>query len=283
MAISKLHARIAEIRINRFEEDAVTAANDLLIVEEPLELRVKYYRDGAPREVTVSITMRTPGKDTALALGFLYAEGIITTRDDVRAATETPTGARDKPFAAGVTIELAPTVAFDPASLERRLFSTSSCGVCGRLHLDHLPAPAKKHDGFRISRTRLYHLPASISGAQTLFQHTGGLHAAALFDETGTLIHLSEDVGRHNAMDRLIGHALTGGIGLPLNAHVVLFSGRVSYELMQKAVVAGVPVVASIGAPSSLAVDIARAYDVTLIGFLRNNRFNVYAGEERVD
>ena len=282
MAFTKLHARIAEIPITRYEENTTAPADDLLIIEEPLEIRVSYVEAGISRECTISITMRTPGHDAMLATGFLLAEGILSSKSDIQAVRETPTGGRDKPFAAAITVELAPHVSFDPAALERHLFSTSSCGVCGRLNLDHLPAPAKKPGGFTVAKDVIYKLPDVITNAQTLFQHTGGLHAAALFNGAGQLIHLSEDVGRHNAMDRLLGFAFTTDGLLALQTQIVLFSGRVSYELMQKAVVAGLPVVASIGAPSSLAVEIASNYEVTLIGFLRNNRFNVYTGQQRV-
>lgn len=227
--------------------------------------------------------MRTPGEDPALALGFLFAEGVISSMADVARIEEVSTGGRDKPFTAALRIALHPRVNFDISSLQRHFFSTSSCGVCGRVALDNLPVENEISTGRQISPGVLHQLPKLLRKSQTLFQHTGGIHAAATFDFDGHLHALGEDVGRHNALDKVIGKMLNAGQTTPFSAFVALLSGRVSYELVQKAVMAGIPVIAAIGAPSSLAVEIAGRFGITLIGFLRDNRFNVYTGKERVE
>ena len=234
---------------------------DEVAVEEPLEIRV----NGVP----VAVTMRTPGHDEELAVGFLVSEGIFPTRAAV------PTD-----FAAN-TIDVE-VPAFDPARVARNFYTTSSCGVCGKGALEAVAveAPPVTAD-VRLSVELVSRLPDRLRAAQATFEATGGLHATGLFDEAGELVCLREDVGRHNAMDKVIGWAF-GERLLPLARHVLCVSGRLSFELVQKAAVAGCPVVVAVGAPSTLAVDLARDRGITLCGFVRNGRMNVYSEPWRV-
>jgi len=259
-------------RVYRVAAGDVEERPDQLATEEPLEIRL--IQEGRRR--TVAITMRTPGSDPELALGFLFAEGVIGNRDEVRRADlSTPNV---------VEVELADGLA-EPelAGLERHFFATSACGVCGKAGLESLelritePLPP----GPEVSPAVLALLPERLREAQGLFATTGGLHAAALFDLQGNLLAVREDVGRHNALDKLVGWALGESL-LPLSGHLVLVSGRSSYEILQKCLVAGVPIVAAVSAPSSLAVELAERFNLTLIGFLRGDRFNIYSGAGRV-
>jgi FdhD protein len=270
------------VRLWQVGPDGVAERPDQVATEEPLEIRLVQ----AGRTRTVAVTMRTPGGDEELALGFLFAEGVIGSREEVRRAG--PCAAGSTAAAAGcaniVEVELAAGVP-EPelAGLDRHFFSTSACGVCGKAGLDALrlrvsaPIPA----GPSIPAAVVAALPARLREAQGLFDSTGGLHAAALFDAEGRLLAAREDVGRHNALDKLIGWALGAG-RLPLHGHVVMVSGRSSYEILQKCLAAGVPVVCAVSAPSSLAVELAERFGITLVGFLRGDRFNVYCGVERV-
>jgi FdhD protein len=259
-------------RIYRVSAGEVEERPDELATEEPLEIRL--LQEGRRR--TVAITMRTPGSDPELALGFLFAEGVIRRREEVRRADlSTPNV---------VEVELEDGLpAPELAGLERHFFATSACGVCGKAGLESLelrvtePLPP----GPEVSPEVIAGLPERLREAQGLFATTGGLHAAALFDLQGNLLAVREDVGRHNALDKLIGWSLGEGL-LPLSGHLVLVSGRSSYEILQKCLVAGVPIVAAVSAPSSLAVELATRFGVTLIGFLRGDRFNIYSGAGRV-
>lgn len=268
-------------RLWRFQAGAVEEAADQVATEEPLEIRLIQ----GERRRTVAVTMRTPGNDAELALGFLFAEGVIDApervlRVDHCSEVEEVGGACSNI----VEVELDPEGP-EPelAPLERHFFATSACGVCGKAGLEALrvrvsgPLPA----GPVISPEVLKILPGRLRESQGLFETTGGLHAAALFDPSGSLLALREDVGRHNALDKLVGWAFTENL-LPLNDNVVLVSGRSSYEILQKCLVAGVPVVCAVSAPSSLAVELAERFGVTLVGFLRGDRFNVYSGTGRV-
>jgi FdhD protein len=246
---------------------------DTLAAEEPLEIRV--------RGRSVAVTMRTPGHDAELAAGFLLTEGIIRHAKDV--LDTAPCSATDADSQGNVlNVFLAPSVEVDFASLTRHVFASSSCGVCGKASIEavHLQFPALK-DRFKVSARTLRGLPEKLRAAQAVFEQTGGLHAAGLFDAKGALRVAREDVGRHNAVDKVIGHALLAG-WLPMSRHILLVSGRASFEIMQKALAAGIPVVAAISAPSSLAVEFARASGQTLAGFLRGGTMNVYSHPERV-
>jgi FdhD protein len=226
----------------------------------------------------ISITMRTPGQDVDLAVGFLHGEGIIRTREDV--ADVRPCG----PTGNIVKVELAPGVELDPARLQRNFYTTSSCGVCGTASLDaveRMMRSPRVDDAMKVDPALFVTLSDRARAGQDVFRETGGLHAACLFDEAGELTDLREDVGRHNALDKLVGERLLAG-ELPLSRSILFLSGRASFELLQKASAAGIPAVAAVGAPSSLAIDLAERTGILLVGFLRGRSFNVYAHRERL-
>lgn len=259
----------------RVEGEGFASRADQLAVEEPLEIRV-----GAR---SLSITMRTPGHDVDLALGFLVSEGIVRGASDIEEAKHCGPAVRDDATSNIVRIKTTNT-RYDLERLERHFYTSSSCGVCGKTSLEavRLAAHARVATGPRVAPSMIHGLPARLRDAQDTFDRTGGLHAAGLFDAKGELLTIREDVGRHNAVDKVIGHHLQHG-QLPLSNHLLLVSGRASFELVQKAVMAGIPILAAVGAPSSLAVELARAEGVTILGFVRNERFNVYCGEERIE
>ncbi|GAB4439615.1 MAG: formate dehydrogenase accessory sulfurtransferase FdhD [Chloroflexi bacterium OHK40] len=263
-----------------FEDGRLRPRRDDLAVEEPLEIRLK--ASGQSRRVAV--TMRTPGSDFELAAGFLFAEGVIAGREAldriVYCVDEDQDGEQRFNI---VSVELRATALPDLTGLERHFTIGSACGVCGRAGLDALRARgcAPLAGGPTLRPELIAALPGRLRDAQGLFGATGGLHAAALFDASGVLLAAREDVGRHNAVDKLVGWALLQG-RLPLADVALLVSGRASYEIVQKALAAGIPIVCAVSAPSSLAVSLARSFGLTLVGFLRGERFNVYAGVERV-
>ena len=259
---------------------------DLLAVEEPLEVRVLVEEGGRRRRHPIAVTMRTPGHDFELAAGFLHCEGALADRAALAGIAYCQSGTAEEARNV-VEVVLAPGAAFDPARFSRNVYTTSSCGICGRGSLElvraALPAPAAMASAEpRLDREMLLTLPRRLGDSQTVFAATGGLHAAGLFDPAGGLELLREDVGRHNAVDKIVGALLLGG-RLPATDRLLLVSGRASFELVQKAVMAGMPALAAVGAPSSLAVELARDHGLTLIGFLRDGRFNLYAGRERVE
>lgn len=260
------------------EGDRATQMPDELATEEPLEIRLAT-KDGAQ---PVAVTMRTPGSDPELAVGFLYAEGILRDRSDVRGVHSTASRAAGEPGHV-LTIEIDPELAPDFARLDRHFYTTSACGLCGKGSLDALLLDQDPDvpEGPKVSPETLHALPATLRQAQGVFRSTGGLHAAALFTADGELVAAREDVGRHNALDKLLGWAFLED-RLPWHDHVVLLSGRASYELLQKNLMAETPIVCAVSAPSSLAVALARRFGVTLVGFLREGRFNVYSGRERI-
>jgi FdhD protein len=250
-------------------------ALDEVVAEEPLEIRV----NGTP----VSVTMRTPGSDVELAAGFLVTEGIISGCDDIAAAGHLR-GATRRRNCNVVDVTLRRGKSVDLERLRRHVFAASSCGICGKASIDavRMRGIRPPSGDLRLDPEMLTRLPAALRSAQALFERTGGLHAAALFDAFGTLLAVHEDVGRHNAVDKIVGQALLAG-RLPLSGHILFVSGRGGFEIVQKAAVSGLPVVACVSAPSSLAVQLARETDLTLIGFLRGRRFIVYSGERRLD
>ncbi|GGR30476.1 formate dehydrogenase accessory sulfurtransferase FdhD [Streptomyces netropsis] len=266
-------------RVIRIREGAVSTRPDTLVAEEPLEIRL----NGKP----LAITMRTPGDDFALAAGFLVSEGVLGSAEElaniVYCAGATEDGSNTYNV---VDVRLAPGVPVPDITLERNVYTTSSCGLCGKASLDAVRTTARWSitDGptpIRLEPSLLSVLPDRLREAQRVFDRTGGLHAAALFSPDGELLDVREDVGRHNAVDKLVGRALQQGL-LPLSGVILLVSGRASFELVQKAAMAGIPVLAAVSAPSSLAVDLAAETGMTLVGFLRGSSMNVYAGEQRV-
>lgn len=267
---------VVNTRIQRHEGHAANSADDLLVVEEPLEIRLGYGPLEDRKELRLSVTMRTPGHDAELALGFLFTEGIVVDPSDVL-RVEYCTQVKPEEHGNVVRAELRPEVEPDPARWQRNFYTTSSCGVCGKSSLEAVHAQCRRAitPWGELDHAIITALPDRMREAQTVFRHTGGIHAAALFDRQGNLLLLREDIGRHNAVDKLIGATLLAN--LPLATCQLLVSGRAGFELIQKSVVAGIPLMAAVGAPSSLAVTLARASGLTLIGFLRGDRFNVYA------
>jgi FdhD protein len=258
--------------VTEWQEGEVAKFEDYLVGEEPLEIRI------GTRPITV--TMRTPGHDLELAAGFLLTEGVIKGAEQIARLRHVATRTHKRNV---VEVNLVRGTAIKSAQLQRNFLTTSSCGLCGKTSIDavRVRGITRPNPHIRIRPDILCLLPDALLSAQTLFGRTGGLHAAGLFDTTGKLIALREDVGRHNAVDKLIGWALVEK-RLPLKESVLLVSGRGSFEIVQKALVAGVPVVACISAPSSLAVQLAWEFNLSLIGFLRGRRFVLYTGEDRV-
>jgi FdhD protein len=249
---------------------------DTLSIEEPLEIRLVVDGDGQPLDRSVAITMRTPGDDRELAAGFLFTEGIVSNPDEIADIRRERCNVVKVILNAGVQVDLG--------LLERHSFVASSCGVCGKRSIAAIRVRCKYQIPVgepRVSCDIVHALPQALERAQEAFARTGGIHASGLFDETGRLLLVREDVGRHNALDKLIGAEFLGG-ALPLSNRIVLVSGRTSFEVVQKAAEAGVPILAAVGAPSSLAVQLAQKCGMTLLGFVRDNRFNVYTGLDRI-
>ena len=262
-----MRGSILSAPVQRFGGDSPRGEQDLVAVEEPLQIRIG--------DRDVSITMRTPGNDAELAVGFLFTEGILRGRGDV---------ARIDCGKNQTVVTLAPGVEIDGERLQRNFYMTSSCGVCGKASIEALESAGctMLPRGIpQVAECTVRSLPEKIRQAQALFDRTGGLHAAALFSPEGELIAVREDVGRHNAVDKLVGWAVLEG-AVPLDDRILMVSGRTSFELVQKAAMAGIPILAAVGAPSSLAVKTALRFGMTLIGFLRQDRFNVYAGADRI-
>jgi len=227
----------------------------------------------------VAVTMRTPGHDFELAAGFLFTEGIVSAGTDVNRVRYCDVPREEQQYNV-VTVDLRRP--YDPELLQRNFYTTSSCGVCGKASLDSISVRcAPVAEGPDVAESVIVALPDRLREAQRVFDRTGGLHAAGLFDVSGTLLELREDVGRHNAVDKLVGRALLAG-ELPLSERVLMVSGRLSFEIVQKAAVAGIPIVCAVSAPSSLAVDAGRRFGMTLVGFLRGSRFNIYTNAERI-
>ncbi len=261
---------------------ASSQAEDLLAVETPLEIRIVYGPEKERQQKNISVTMCTPGHDSELAAGFLFTEGIIQSRGDILKMVAVEEAGNSGGNI--VIAELRPGISFDPKKIERHFYTSSSCGVCGKSSIEAVKTVFSKpgiQDKIGISAPVLTKLPDTLRKQQEVFEHTGGLHASALFNVSGELLLTREDVGRHNALDKLIGAALTAG-DIPLDHHILLLSGRASFELIQKAAMAGIKFVCAVGAPSSLAVELAKECDMTLVGFLRDGRFNIYTGDQRI-
>jgi FdhD protein len=270
---------------------------DSLAIEEPLEIQLGYGPAGSRQTRSISVTMRTPGNDFDLAAGFLMTEGVVRDANDIQQITyaaqsfnddEQPPQTMDalKPGSRQniVRVDLAADVQVNLGSLQRNFYTTSSCGICGKASLLALRSvcPPRAVNNFRLDAQLLHRLPGLLRGSQGVFDRTGGLHGAGLFDSTGNLLALREDVGRHNAVDKLIGSEFLAD-RTPLRDRLLLLSGRASFELLQKALMGGFPMVAAVGAPSSLAVQVAKEFDITLVGFLREGHFNIYHGSDKID
>lgn len=251
---------------------------DLLAVEEPLEIRLGFGPTDDRQQRSVAVTMRTPGHDEELALGFLFTENIIENPSQLISVRHCVSSAEKKGNV--LRIELQPDVEIDWQRLERHSYTASSCGICGKASIEAVQTVCRTpiSSGFHVDSEIIHGLPEKLRETQRTFAYTGGLHAAALFDETGRLILVREDIGRHNALDKLIGAAFWQG-WLPLSRFGVLVSGRVAFELVQKSWMAGIPLLVAVGAPSSLAVELAKEAGMTLLGFVRDNRFNQYTSE----
>lgn len=266
----------------------VTANNrelvsDLVATEEPLEIRIGYGQLTERQQKSLSVTMRTPGHDFELALGFLFTEGVIQSLDQVESIKYCEDVGRAEERENVVRVELKPEVIIDFEKLQRNFYTTSSCGVCGKSSIEAVKVNCTAISvNERINADLIHTLPEKLREAQRVFEHTGGLHASGLFNLTGELILLREDVGRHNALDKVVGAMLLKN-ELPLSNYMLLVSGRTSFELVQKAALAGIPLLAAVGAPSSLAVNLAEDCGMTLIGFIRDGKFNIYSGKERID
>lgn len=267
---------VRENKILRIENGQQNYTLDRVVVEEPLELQIRYFDKGKWLKKNLAVTMRTPGNDTSLAMGFLFSEGIIATKTEIDSIQQIDDNV--------LIINFIKTARVDLASLDRNFYATSSCGICGKAAIERLEKIScffPQKDLPKVSPTILLKLPTLLQNIQSIFAETGGIHAAGLFSPNGDLIDIAEDVGRHNAVDKLIGNALQNGL-IPLRNHILMLSGRISFELVQKAMMAGIPIIAAVGAPSSLAIELAEDQGITLIGFLRGERFNVYSGVGRM-
>jgi len=271
------------VAVARCRSGVVSQDEDLVTVEEPLEIRVVAESAGRRQHHSVAVTMRTPGEDFELSAGFLVGEGVVGQARDIW-RIEHCEQAGESTDENVVEVHLAPSVGFDVDQLSRNVVTSSACGICGRTSIEAVQKSCanRPRGDFHLSPSTLMGLTDLLAARQPVFSHTGGLHAAALFDSTGRLCDLREDVGRHNALDKLVGGRLLSG-QLPISQSLILVSGRVSFELVQKSVLAGIPILAAVGAPSSLAIELASEYGMTLIGFLGPDRFNVYCGKERIE
>ena len=288
---------MSQTSVERVTGEASRKVLDQLAIEEPLEIQLTYGPQNSRKAKSISVTMRTPGNDFDLAAGFLMTEGVVRNANDIEDIVYANPSVSESaqfplimnPTKPGskqniVRVDLATHVTVSLASLQRNFYTTSSCGICGKASLLALRTvcPPRAANKFRVETHVLHSLPDRLRSSQGVFDRTGGLHGAGLFDSIGKLLALREDVGRHNAVDKLIGSEFLAG-RTPLRERVLVLSGRASFELLQKALMGGFPMVAAVGAPSSLAVDVAKEFDITLIGFLRDGHFNIYHGSERID
>ncbi len=284
MNASSLAITVQKVRADSASCSEISLVDDQVAVEEPLEIRLGYKSATGRTATSLSITMRTPGFDAELAVGFLYSESIVTRSEDIQNVEHSGPPAPDTGNHNIVRVDLASHVTVDLDRLQRHFYTTSSCGVCGKSSLEALRttgAVRLDSDTVRFSKEILTAMPDALRERQQTFDQTGGLHAAAVFDSQGEILVVHEDVGRHNAVDKVIGTLLKRNL-LPASNFGLIVSGRASFELMQKALVAGIPLLAAVSAPSSLAVQLAKEFNVTLVGFLRGEAFNIYSAGERV-
>jgi FdhD protein len=274
---------IKNVIVQRINGTESSSFLDTLSIEEPLEIRISYGSGTERIQKNISVTMRTPGNDIELAIGFLFTEGIITSFEDVKDAYPVKTNCLSQKQNI-VQVDLNENFSPNLMQTDRNFYTTSSCGVCGKSSIQSIKTVSPFVDlikpKVRIETSVFYKLPEKLRIAQSDFSSTGGLHASGLFNTQGDLILLTEDVGRHNALDKLIGQSLMNKT-LPLNEHILLLSGRASFELIQKAAMAGISIIASIGAPSSLAVELAEEFNISLLGFLKENRLNIYNASDQ--
>lgn len=273
-----------EIPIHRWKKGELYELDDMISVEEPLEIRLAFYTQSAKERHQVSVTMRTPGNDEDLAIGFLYTENLIPSFEQIESIQRLDPGFRKSQRDNIIQITLQPGYQPDIALLSRHFYTTSSCGVCGKTSIDLVQSLVETRIApppLFIAASVIASLPDKLEEVQKEFASTGAIHAAALFDPQGEFVALREDVGRHNALDKLIGHCLRENL-LPLDQHVLLLSGRASFELLQKASMAGIQMVAAVGAPSSLAVQLAEDAGISLLGFVKKERMNIYTHSHRI-
>ncbi|MBX2934514.1 MAG: formate dehydrogenase accessory sulfurtransferase FdhD [Ferruginibacter sp.] len=270
--------QVAHISIQKIKGNSCTEENDLLAKEEPLEIKLEYSTATGRMQKNLAITMRTPGNDEELAAGFLFTEGVIKNKEEIQSFKQASTDNNS------LLVILKEDVIPQIASAARNFYSTSSCGICGKASIEAIQMVSNYltiKNNFSITAGLIYNLPLQVKSQQNIFEDTGGIHAAALFNNNGDILLLKEDVGRHNALDKVIGHFFIND-KLPLHNSILFLSGRAGFELLQKAAMAGIKMIVAVGAPSSLAVEMAQDNDITLIGFLRENRFNIYTGKQRV-
>lgn len=272
------NGQVEHINIQKINAGEIEETSDQVAVEEPLEIQLAYSTATGRLQKNIAVTMRTPGNDEELAAGFLFTEGIINNEQAIK-------DIKRLSFDENRTlVTLHENIQPALANVSRNFYTTSSCGICGKASLDAIRTVSfyeHEKDATFVNASALHHLPHNLKKQQVVFENTGGIHASALFSLEGNFKMLREDVGRHNALDKIIGAALMKG-QLPLNNYILFLSGRASFELVQKAVMAGIKIIAAVGAPSSLAVELAREAGITLIGFLRNDRFNIYSGHQRI-
>jgi len=279
---------VAAVNITKVNAASVEVTHDLLAAEEPLEIRIGYGARAERRQRSISVTMRTPGHDFELAIGFLFTEGIIGNTSAIETIKYCADLHTHEDLRNIVRVELKEGILVDEKKLQRNFYATSSCGVCGKASIESIQSICEVTTESRpihLTRDLILSLPEKLRQHQKVFEYTGGLHACALFDTSGNLELLREDVGRHNALDKLIGAGITKYVSTEkekLSSFILLLSGRVSFELVQKAAMAGIKVICAIGAPSGLAVQTAKEFGITLIGFLRDLRFNIYSNEQRI-
>ncbi|MBL6448016.1 formate dehydrogenase accessory sulfurtransferase FdhD [Fulvivirga sp. 29W222] len=274
--------RVDKAEILKVGERAPEIKPDLIAVEEPLEIRIGFGAEQQREQRSISVTMRTPGHDFELALGFLFTENIILSYDEVVSIRYCQGTGKQAEKENVVRVELSPSVQIDFKKIERHFYTSSSCGVCSKTSIDAVKTGCPViSSALKIDENVIHQAPDILRAEQRVFEYTGGLHAAGLFNKQGELMIMREDVGRHNALDKLVGTALVKQM-IPLSDYFVLVSGRASFELVQKSLMAGVPLMAAVGAPSSLAVALATDFNMTLLGFVRNQSFNVYCGRERL-
>lgn len=267
-------SHIKQYTIHRVQNGKSIETEDSIAIEAPLEIRLK--RQSDPISKSVAVTMRTPGHDSELAIGFLFTEGIIKKAEQVLEAIEKEENI--------LQISVTDDVNTDLKNADRNFYTTSSCGVCGKASIEAIKVSPEfnTNEQHSINKKEVFNLPKLVEGVQNAFDLTGGIHASSLFNDEGQLMAVFEDVGRHNALDKLIGEQFRKH-QLPLNQHCLLLSGRASFELVQKAAMAGIQIIVAIGAPSSLAIELAQEHCITLIGFLKKDRFNIYSGHERIE